>query len=104
MNNLLITISEPFDPWIQWSMDPVKFPINSYEIFFISMMLAVGSYIIGSLLTYKPYNLDKLLHRGEYCDGPEEALVGDVGAAGPSGYDVRASCSASRRSTRAATR
>ena len=75
MNNLLITISEPFDPWIQWSMDPVKFPINSYEIFFISMILAVGSYIIGSLLTYKPYDLDKLLHRGKYCDNPEEALA-----------------------------
>ena len=50
-------------------MDAVKFPINSYEIFFISMMLAIGSYIIGSYLTYKPYNLDKLLHRGEYSDG-----------------------------------
>ena len=50
-------------------MDAVKFPINSYEIFFISMILAISSYIIGSLLTYKPYNLDKLLHRGEYSDG-----------------------------------
>ena len=50
-------------------MDAVKFPINSYEIFFISMMLAIGSYIIGSFLTYKPYNLDRLLHRGEYSDG-----------------------------------
>ena len=75
VNNLLVTISEPFEPWIQWSMDPVKFPINSYEIFFISMVLAVGSYIIGSLLTYKPYDLDKLLHRGKYCDNPEEALA-----------------------------
>lgn len=75
MNTFLVTISEPFDPWIQWSMDPVKFPINSYEIFFISMVLAVGSYIIGSLLTYKPYDLDKLLHRGKYCDNPEEALA-----------------------------
>ncbi len=72
-NKILVTASAPFDPWIRWTMDPVKFPINSYEIYFISMMLAVMTYIIGSLLTYKPYNLDKLLHRGEYSDGHDVA-------------------------------
>ena len=65
----LVTVSNPFNPWIVWKMDAVKFPINSYEIFFISMMLAIGGYVIGSLLTYKPYDLDKLLHRGKYSDG-----------------------------------
>ena len=69
LDNFLRAVSDPFNPWIEWQMDAVKFPINSYEIFFISMMLAIGSYIIGSYLTYKPYNLDKLLHRGEYSDG-----------------------------------
>lgn len=69
LDNFLRTVSDPFNPWIQWQMDAVKFPINSYEIFFISMMLAIGSYIIGSFLTYKPYNLDRLLHRGAYSDG-----------------------------------
>lgn len=70
LNNFLVTVSSPFNPWIEWSMDPVKFPINSFEIYFISMILSVGGYVIGSYLTYKPYDLDKLLHRGKYADGP----------------------------------
>ena len=70
MDTALRTVSNLFDPWIRWSMDPVKFPINSYEVYFISMALSVGGYIIGSYLTYKPYNLDKLLHRGKYADKP----------------------------------
>ena len=68
LNKFLITVSSPFDPWIKWQMDSVKFPINSFEIFFISMVLSVIGYIGLSYLTYKPYNLDKLLHRGEYAD------------------------------------
>ena len=71
LNNFLVTVSSPFNPWIEWSMDPVKFPINSFEIYFISMILSVGGYVIGSYLTYKPYDLDKLLLRGKYADGPE---------------------------------
>ena len=68
---VLRTLSGPFEPYIFWRMDAVKFPINSYEIYFISMMLAISTYIIGSFLTYKPFDLDKLLHRGKYSDTPE---------------------------------
>ncbi|MBO4631075.1 MAG: sodium:panthothenate symporter [Lentisphaeria bacterium] len=71
LNNFLVAVSAPFNPWISWSMNPVKYPVNSYEIYFISMMLSLIGYIGGSLLTYKPYDLDKLLHRGEYAVGPE---------------------------------
>lgn len=71
LNSFLAAVSSPFNPWIRWEMNPVKFPINSYEIFFISMVLSISSYIIGSLLTYKPYDLDKLLHRGIYSDSKE---------------------------------
>ncbi len=75
----LQTVSAPLNPYIEWSMDPVKFPINSMEIYFMAMMLGIGGYIIGSIITYKePYNLDRLFHRGIYSDGdsvPEEKMV-----------------------------
>lgn len=70
IDTVLLTVSRPFDPWIHWSIDPVKFPINSYEVYFISMALSVAGYVVGSYLTYKPYDLDKLLHRGKYADKP----------------------------------
>lgn len=70
VNSLFDAVNSVCSPYVVWKMDPVKFPINSYEIFFISIMLGCGAYIIGSLLTYrKPFNLDRMLHRGEYSNG-----------------------------------
>ncbi len=69
LENFLHAVSSPFEPWIHWQMDSVRFPINSYEIFFIAMLLAVSGYIIGSYATYQPFDLDRLLHRGKYSDG-----------------------------------
>lgn len=73
VGTFLETVSAPFDPIIVWKMDAIKFPINSMEIFFFSMVAGVIAYIAGSWLTYKePYNLDRLFHRGIYSDNPEE--------------------------------
>lgn len=67
VGTFLQTVSQPFNPFIAWTMNPVKFPINSYELYFMAMVAGIAAYIIGSLLTQKqPYNLDRLLHRGVY--------------------------------------
>ncbi len=60
-------VSGPFNPYIEWTMSPVKFPINSYELYFLSMVAGIIAYVVGSLLTYKaPFNMDRMLHRGVY--------------------------------------
>lgn len=86
------SLSRPFYPWIDWSNGWLsgentyevalqqfveKFPMNSQEIFFISMILSVAMYCLGSWIAiwlgkYGMFNLDKLLHRGEYADEAEK--------------------------------
>ncbi len=59
--------SAPFNPYIKWEMSPTKFPINSMEIFFMTMVLSLGLFVTISLLTCKkPFNMDRMLHRGKY--------------------------------------
>ncbi len=75
LDQVLKTTSSPFAPYILWQMDPVKFPINSYELYFISMISGIAAYIIGSLVTYRgPYNLDRMLHRGKYSIDGEKPI------------------------------
>lgn len=72
VGSVLEIISKPFNPFIVWKMDAIKFPINSMEIYFFAMVLGVVAYVVGSLATYKePFNLDRLLHRGKYGDSDE---------------------------------
>ena len=67
VGHYLEVVSKPFHPYIVWEMSDVKFPINSYELYFMAMVSGIAAYVIGSWLTQrKPYNLDRLLHRGVY--------------------------------------
>ena len=57
-----------------------KFFMNSTEIYGLSMVLSVVAYCLGSWLALrmgwcKPFNLDRLLHRGEYADEDEKARM-----------------------------
>ncbi|QYY37461.1 hypothetical protein [Ruficoccus sp. ZRK36] len=67
IGRFLVTVSSPFSPYIEWKMSAVKFPINSYELYFMAILLGILGYVVVSLLTCKkPYNLERLLHRGKY--------------------------------------
>ncbi len=81
-------LAAPLNPWVDWSFGlntgestfeqalqlfREKFFMNSNEIYGLSMVLSVIAYCLGSWIALKagrckPYNLDKLLHRGEYSD------------------------------------
>lgn len=69
IGRVLETVSKPMNPYVVWKMDPVKFPINSYEIYILTMLITLAVYCIVSKLTQKePFNLDRMLHRGIYSD------------------------------------
>ena len=69
LGSFLETVSAPLTPYVVWKMDPVKFPINSYEIYLVTMFITLAIYCTVSLLTQKePFNLDRMLHRGIYSD------------------------------------
>ena len=88
-------LAAPLNPWVDWSFGfnsgestlevalqlfREKFFMNSTEIYGISMVLSVIAYCLGSWIALKCgwcklYNLDKLLHRGEYADEEEKARM-----------------------------
>lgn len=69
LDKILRAAASPFVPYIRWEMNPVKFPINSTELFFMGMILSVLAYCLVSFATCRqPFNLDKMLHRGIYND------------------------------------
>ena len=85
-------LAEPLNPWVDWSFGfnsgestleqavqlfREKFFMNSAEIYFLSMVLSVIAYCTGSFIAIKlgrreVFNLDRLLHRGEYADEDEK--------------------------------
>lgn len=66
VGNFLANVSGPL-PYIDWKMNPFRCPINSYEFYFMTMVLTLVIYIVVSYCTCKePFNLDRMLHRGKY--------------------------------------
>ena len=66
----LTLLSSPFAPYIQWTMDPVRCPVNAIEFNFFLSVLCVCCYVVVSLATCRrPFNLERMLHRGKYSLG-----------------------------------
>jgi SSS family solute:Na+ symporter len=70
--NLLESLGD-FLPLVAWKMSPTRFPITGQEILFITMVSSVAVYVVVSLLTCKePFNLDRMLHRGQYSRAEDQ--------------------------------
>ena len=69
VDKVLRVASAPFEPYIHWTATPNAFPLNSQEIYAIAMLVSVTLYVVISVLTCrKPFNMDKMLHRGIYSE------------------------------------
>jgi len=59
-------------PIANWEVGPKKFPITGQEISLLTMLSAITAYLVTSLLTCRvPFNMDHMLHRGEYARADE---------------------------------
>ncbi len=75
LGRFLELASRPLHPYVVWKMDPVKCPVNSYEMFAAIMLITLTLYVAVSKLTCRePFNMDRMLHRGIYnLDGENKS-------------------------------
>lgn len=66
-------------PFVEWKVTEKNFPLSGQEIYFITMVCSITTYVTLSLLTCKEdFNMDRMLHRGAYAR--EERKVADPNA------------------------
>ena len=64
--------------FINWSVGPERFPIDSQWMFFFSVLLALFSYVSCSLVAWlvfgqQAFDIERMLHRGKYAIKGEHA-------------------------------
>jgi len=90
VGRFMFNVSRPLHPYVLWQINPTKFPINAYEISFLALIASCLAYVIVSLcqtlrVNWRPFrlswreerlfNLDQMLHRGEYSDDKSKVIT-----------------------------
>ena len=80
VGNALETISKPFNPIVVWKMNEIKCPVNSYEWYFITMVVSLIMYFLFSWLSRpeQPFNLERMLHRGKYALDGQKPVAASI--------------------------
>ena len=82
LSGTVTAISAPFEPIIVWRVTPDKFFINGQEVYFLTMISAMLAYVVVSLLTCREeFNMERMLHRGQYARADEGLVQADPKAA-----------------------
>ncbi len=75
---IVSSISNCFEPVISWQISADRFFMNGQEVYFTSIVISMLTYFIFSLATCKkPFNLERMLHRGIY-DANKEHIEAEV--------------------------
>lgn len=67
LDGVLRAISDTI-PNLRWNINPTEFFLNGIWVSFFAVVAAIIGYLLVTWLTYKQdFNLDRMLHRGEYA-------------------------------------